>query len=470
LAVTEFPTARGNPFGATYVPGLYVWSAIYDSLTRLSPDQGLQPWLATQWRATSPTTWEFALRRDVSYSNGEFFTSDAVVEAVTYLTQGPGRLEPAGRELATLKSARALDAFNVEISTHQPNAMLPHEVSYLMLPAPETWRRAGPGSFISTPIGTGPYAVERWGQDRAVLHAAPRSWRAAPSKQLEVYPSPDPAARLQGLLSGAFDIIADVAPDEDGVLQQVDARLVPVRWPGVWAIMFNTEKDERLRDVRVRRALNLAVDRQTIVDRLLAGATRLASQPASRDAIGFNPEVTPFPYDPDRARALLAEAGYGKGLALIMESIAGAGANDALVSQRVAADLAKVGVAVEIRTIGVMQLLARMQKGTWEGSLFPTSFFMPTQDALKAMRANSCLWHAPWYCDREIVPTLRAALSEFDPVRRRILAQQVMARSHDVAQALFLYEGLGFMGLGRRVVELRSDFGFLRFETMRLAS
>jgi peptide/nickel transport system substrate-binding protein len=469
LAVAEIPASRSNPFATVYIPGLYVWSAVYDTLTRLSPEDGLAPWLAASWRATSPTTWEFKLREGVTFANGAPFTADAVVVAVTYLATGPGVNDPTGRDLATLAGARAIDAHTVEITTDQPNPTLPREISYMLIPAPGAWAQTGLRGLQSAPSGTGPYAVERWSEERIVLTAAAASWRKAQTRRLEIYPSPDAAARIQGLLAGQFDVIVDIAPDEDQALARAGARLAPVRWPGVWAVMFNTEKDPRLRDVRVRRALNLAVDRQTIISQLLAGATVPAGQPASRDAEGYNPELPAFPFDPMRAKALLAEAGYPNGLSLVMESISGAGANDALVSQRVAADLAKVGVAIEVRTLAVVQLLDRMQKGTWQGSLFPTSFFMPTQDALRAMRMNSCLWHMPWYCDRDIMPTLEAGLTESDPERRRALARQVMARSHDQAQALFLYEGLGFMGLAGRVTHLRSDFGFLRYEDIAFA-
>jgi peptide/nickel transport system substrate-binding protein len=468
VGLTELPPNRGNPFSSIYTPAIWTLSPQFDGLTHLTDDGRLIPWLATAWRATSTTTWEFTLREGVTFSNGEPFDAAAVAATVNFLAAPEQAGLALARELATLKSARVIGPLTVEITTDTPNPMLPNEASWLFIPAPKAWAELGPEAFAAAPVGTGPYRQTSWRAGRAEFDAVPSAWRKPVARRVVFIQVPESSARLQAVLSGQLDVSTEVTPDEGDTLAAAGGRLVPIGLSGVWAMVMNNVKtDSPFRDVRVRRALNLAVNRQNIIDVLLAGATKPASQPAPRGADGYNPDLPPFPYAPDEARRLLAEAGYPNGFKFVMESGSGAGSRNSLVSQQVAADLAAVGVTMEIRSVPVSLILTKMQNGGWEGTAFTLSFFTPTQDALRPMRNQSCLWVHPWYCDPEAMPLITQALAEFDLDKRRALVRQVMAHSHHQAQALFLYDGVGFMGLGRRVAELPSDISYLRFDALK---
>lgn len=468
IGLTGLPAQRGHPYAGIYIPALWTLSASYDPLTKLRADGRLDPWLATDWQATSPTTWRFKLRPDVTFSDGTPFDAAAVVDAVTVLASPAASGYALARELATLASARAVDRYTVEITTDTPNPVLPRELAYLLIPSPTAWAKKGGEGLAADPIGTGPYTLESWRAGRAIYRANPTAWRKPSIARIEYVQVADGSARLQALLTGQIDAAVEIQVDDTSALEAAGGRLVTLNLAGVTSIILNTEKDSPLRDVRVRRALNMAVDRQRIAAQLLGGRTRIAFQPAPSQAEGFNPKLQPYPFDPPAARQLLADAGYPNGFEMIMESGSGAGSVNTLVTQQVAADFAQIGVRMQVRPILLSQLLQRVQSGGWEGTAFNFSFFTPTLDALRPMRNQSCLWVKPWYCDPDVIPLISAAQSEFDLEKRRALLRQIMSRSHEQAQAIFIYEGVGFMGLGPRLKALPSDFGFIRFDEAAL--
>lgn len=258
---------------------------------------------------------------------------------------------------------------------------------------------------------------------------------------------PDPASRRAALATGEADIApTSVTPELFGDILAVGGSVLADRIPAVVGVVFNTAIDSPLRDPQVRRALTHAVDRRALVDGLFDGKTDVAAQPAPHGSFGFNADLKPLPYDPDLARRLLTEAGYPKGLAFTIEVPSGA-AMFPDIFQQVAADLARVGVAMEVRAIPI---------------------FTPVSDALHPMRQHSCLWHKPWFCDPVAQVEIDAALAESDLDRRRALTQSVMARAHDDAQALYLYDTVAFVALGPRIESFRIDFSFIRYEEIRL--
>jgi peptide/nickel transport system substrate-binding protein len=233
------------------------------------------------------------------------------------------------------------------------------------------------------------------------------------------------------------------------------------------AVAFNTQTFAPFKDARVRRALTHAVNRAAIVAAIMGGETVVASQPAGRSWFGYNPALAPLAYDPARARALLAEAGYAKGFSFDFLFPSGAVAYPD-VFQTVAADLARVGIFMTMRAIPQQKLFENIQTGVWDAQAAAIPFSTPVFDALYPQRQHSCLWHAPWFCDRAFSDGVAAAFAEGDLERRRAATQALMAEAHDMAQALFLYETVSFTGLGPRVESFPMDFSFIRYEGVKL--
>ncbi len=469
LAAGYFPEQWGNPFSSTSITRQPLWSALFDPLTLVTADGELLPWLATSWTRESQTEWRIELRPGISFANGEPFNADSVVAAVNYLAGSAGRTTPVGRELTGLVAAHVIDPLTALLQTETPDPLLPYKLALLRPLAAKTWADVGPEEYFTNPTGTGPYTVDDIGPTRATLTASPISWRRAPTETLDYLVLLEPASRQAALATGQADVaITALSPDEfDSIRAQGGAVFID-RIPAVVTLSYATVgRDTPFADQRVREAMIYAVNRDAIVSILLGGTTRVANQPATSVAFGYANDMPTRPFDPDRARSLLKEAGYADGFSFSLDLPSGA-ALYTDVFQQIAADLALIGVDVTIQLIPQSRFLQNVQTGDWAGDAMAMPMFTPIGDALYPMRQNSCQWHAAYYCDPVAVPLIENAISKGNIEERKIATQAVMRHAHATAQSLYLYETVSFIGLSARVKKFRSDYGFIRYETIEL--
>ncbi len=472
VAIATLPPAFGNPHSGTNMPTIVTWAAIFDALTYVDAKGELRPWLALSWESTSPTTWVFRLRPDVVFSNGEPFDAEAVVATIAYLTSKEAAGESVAQEIRSVASAKALDPLTVEITTRTPDPILPRAFATVRIVAPKAWESLGRDGFAKAPVGTGPFKLAAPQDLRAngvTLVANETSWRKPKVARLELLAIPDETARLQALLSGRVDVALGLGLENREPIEERGGRIHVAPGPNVMVVAFVTVKESPLKDVRVRRALNYAVDKQALVDALYGGATTVASQPAPPQASGYDPAIEPYPYDPAKAKALLAEAGYAGGFDLTIEAVTG-GVTEAAMYAAVASDLAKIGVRATVRSIPTPQLIRYIQRGGFKGEAFGMDYgTAPSLDALRPLRLHSCQWRVPWNCDPAIMPLLEAAQAEFDPGKRLDLTRQVMRRWHDDAPAIFLFDIVGSTGLGPRVTGWRVENNLIRYDEAGLS-
>lgn len=470
VGTTALPPSLGNPFRNTGTPHIFTWSAIFDGLTRIDADGRLQPWLAVGWTQTDPSTWRIALRPGVRFSSGVPFDADAVVAAVDYLTGEGAARELVARELG-LKAARRIDALTVELVTAQPSPTLPRALPLLYAVDPQQWRARGADGFAREPVGTGPFRVTRMAANRWELAAVPGSWRAPKADALSFTVAPDAAVRAQAVLANQIDLALGLGPSEIAAIEAGGGKGIAYRNASVWAIHFHQVRGGHpaLRDVRVREALNLAVDRDALVRDLLQGTTVPAREPAPAVAYGYDPDLPPIPYDPVRAKALLAAAGFPNGFRFVLQGVIGSGPADADVYQKVAQDLERIGVVMEIRVFPVAQLIRSVVEGVWDGDAFGLTLATePTVDALRPMLQHSCLNPHPWYCDQAIMPAIRAAFVESDPQRALALRREIMRHYRTAYAALYLYELPRFAGTTAKVRGFAEVNGFVSFDRIEV--
>ena len=468
VGVSALPPAHGNPFGTFRLPSITTTSAIFDGLTRLDPEGKVNPALATEWRNVDRLTWRFTLREDVVFSNGAPFTADAVINTVSYLA-GPGpAFENTRREMTFFAGARALGTHSVEITTSEPIPLLPRYLSVLLIPEPGEWRRLGHEGFAKAPVGSGPFKVESWQPARIALTAFRQSWRPPQVDRVEIVPVPDPAMRMQGVLSGRLDLATGIGPTQMETIELAGGQGVSRLNAAVEGISLVTTRPGPLQDVRVRLALNMAVNREPIIDVLLMGATEVAFQPAPRGTIGYAPDIEPYPYDPQQARALLKEAGYPAGFSFVMETTATSG-NSTDVYQQVASDLRRIGVDMEIRVLANSRFIRNaIQTGQYADALYMPWPAWPILDSALVFKFHSCLHHVAWFCDESITPKIKAAMVEWDPVEAVSLRQEIMRHYHDQAPAIFLYEQVIFAGLSARTSGYEDVFGFVNYDQISI--
>lgn len=479
IGVLGLPAMLGNPYGSLNAPTIYTWSATFDSLTYVGLDGQVKPWLATSWEATSPTTWRFKLREGVTFSNGEVFTSDAVVNAVDYLISDEALTEVVAQMLNSMAGARALDDYTVEITTKTPNVLFPREAASLRIVAPDHWRKLGREAFARDPHGTGPFRVTSWEPAVARMEAFEDSWRPPSFKKLDVYAVPEGPQRIQGIISGQLDVVLGTIPDQMEELERAGHQWISLPGTGIYtfAMILNRDhpafgpENEPLMDVRVRRALNYAIDREAYIEVLLSNTSRAPSQPVPSTVFGYNPDLEPYPYDPEQAKALLAEAGYADGFDLIFEVVPGTSIpNGVAIYQKIAEDLGKIGVNVELKTFPLPQYFNAVHTGSFKGQGFMMDFpTAPQLDALRGMRLHSCIWKTPWLCDAGDQAKIDAAMAEPDLDRREVLTQDIMRRYHEQAYLIYLFERVDYYGLRAGLEGFEAEGLFIQYDKIKEA-
>lgn len=465
IGTTALPPTLGNPYRNTGTPHIHTWSATFDGLTRIDRQGNLKPWLATSWEATDDLTWILRLREDVTFSNGVPFTANAVINVIDFLLSDAAVREAVAREFSFVKTAVALDDHTVEFTTNVPTPHLPRVLPLLYMVEPGQWQKLGPEGFAREPVGTGPYHPTQFAATRIRYEAFEDSWRKPIVPRLEKIAVPEAFARTQAVLAGQMDIAMSLGPEEAETIALAGGQ--GLNWPtaALWAINFHHGRGNALDDVRVREAINLAVNRRALVDALLAGIPELPSQAGLSVSYGFDTSLPPIPYDPDRAKALLREAGYPDGFKFVMQGTIGSGANDAAVFQTVAQDLAAVGIEMEIRTFPVTQLIRSVMEGEWDGDAFGMTYAAePTIDVLRPLRNHSCQWMSPWYCDERIMPAIEEALVTFDENRGLALRHEVMQFYRDQWVSLYLYQIVRFAGTRANVRGFEEVHGFVNYE------
>lgn len=468
MAIPELPPGLGYPYRVMTMPTLYSVSALFDGLTRIDGNGVVQPWLATSWEQRNPNTWVLTLRDDVMFHNGRPFTADAVVNVVTFLSDRYGFGEAVATEMEFLKSARALDDYTVEIHTDIPVPVLPRYLPVLHMVEPGSWADMSQDEFALNPVGTGPFKLEGFGATRATLTAHRQSWRPPQLDRLEIYGVPDSIARLQGLMSGSVDVALALGPDDKDTVESMGGTFRGWQSETVRTISFVlTEGPSPLDDVRVRQALNLAIDRHGIINELMGGATVPASQGTTPAAEGYNPGLAPIPYDPDRARALLDAAGYDKGFSLTVEAVMGASGWDRAMYQQIALNLQDVGVRMTTEPVTFAHLFDHFERGQWHGKAFGMVYSTePVIDSIRPLRNNSCLRPAPWYCNTELSAMIAQALTEADIARRVPLKQEIVRRYREEAPAIFLWPEPRFVGLAKNVIGYDDVHGFISYNAV----
>ncbi|MDX2142893.1 MAG: ABC transporter substrate-binding protein [Rhodospirillaceae bacterium] len=469
LAIPGFPSLGMNPLTSTNLPALYTLAAVYDALTWVDNQGNAKPQAAANWKAVNETTWVFTLKPGQVFSDGTPLDAEAVAFSVNLLRSPEGRSFTVSVEVPSLQSARALDPLNVEIVTSAPNPFLPQELSLMRLMSPTNWRKVGDEGINKSPIGSGPFVVETWTPGVMSLKPNPRALRKPKIDRLELRAVPDTPARVQALLAGRIDVSVALGPDEMPQIEAAGHTMVVQPEASMIILAFITTKPSPLTDLRVRRALNHAVDKQAIVDTLLAGKAPVATQTAPTNGFGYDPTIPAYEYNPELAKKLLAEAGHAEGFAMTAEIYAGNSSFAPLVYQRVSSDLAKVGVQLDVRMVPIPKYAKGLHQGEWEGTGIGIDYnSSPSLDPLRGFMRHSCMWKAPWYCDETIMPLLKQALGTFDLDKRRELTKQVLRHQRDMAPGILLHEYIRFDGVAKRVKNFSINIGFIPYEEIEV--
>ncbi len=473
VGVPGFPREFGNPFSAFGQPNGFTWSALFDSLTHVTRDGEIEPALATSWTALDENTWRFTLRDDVIFHNGKQLTAADVVWTVNYMTDMDAANASIAKEVEALESATAIDPLTVEIKTRYPAPLLPATLSVMPIVDGAVWDEIGRAAYAADPIGTGPFRLESRESGSATLVAHRESWRPPQIDRVELLDLPLTSARVQAFQAGAIDIAINLDADAGASIEAAGGRIALAPTVSTLAVSFtltDLAEDHPLSDIRVRRALNHAINREEYIATILAGITNPSTQPVAPAAFGYDPSLESFAYDPDLARSLLTEAGYPDGFPLTIEAVVGISGQDAPVYQQVAADLRAIGIDATVRSITFPELLRRVIGATeWQGEGFGMNYNPDrTLDALRIATLHSCEWHNAWFCDEALYQQVLDARATWDIEERRAKTQAIMKAYRDAVPSIWLHELVYMHGVAAHVVDFDEHLGMIAYERIRL--
>jgi len=411
----------------------------------------IRPVLATSWKRLNPTTWQFKLRENVKFTNGEALTAATIKFNVDRLLNPANKLNVAAL-LNMLAGADVVDATTVNIRTSAPFPLLPLALTRLQIVPSEYFQRVGLQQFLAHPIGTGPYMFVSWVKDdQVVLQANPDYRGGRQALGTVVYrPVPNDASRMAALESGAADLVAGVALNDVTALRH-NPNVVVLAGPSLrlLGIYLDARPSSPFADKRIRQALNYAVNKSAIVSRLLLGYGKvLQAQVLSPEYFGFNPALQAYGYDPARARALIREAGY-KGAPLTLEVGRGRYPKGEEVAQVVADELQQVGLNVKVQISEwapfIQQLMSR--------GLPPMSVlaYSTQPDAYFQLQLYTCDYRASTYCNPGFDALLQKAVDTDTLDDRRKVYQQASAILHYDPPIVYLYQMDNIWALSRRV-------------------
>lgn len=481
MTAADIPVTTGAPSqggeglrftGFTMYDGLVNWD-----LSRSDVSATIVPALATEWTVDpkDKTKWIFKLRKGVKFHDGSDFNADAVIfNFGKILDKKSPQFDPKGAaqiraRIPSVKGYRKIDDYTVEVTTPSPDAMLAYQLTWFLISSPAQWEKVGKDwkKFAFKPSGTGPFELTKLvPRERAEMKPFKGYWdkkRVAKSK-LVLRPIPEATARTAALLSGQVDWIEAPSPDAIPRLRKSGMQIVTNTYPHIWPYTLSYLPDSPWLDVRVRKAANLAIDREGLV-KLLGGLAEPSTGQVEEGHPWRGSPKFKIRHDPVEARRLLKEAGYGPDKPVktrLVISTGGSGQMQPLpMNEFIQQNMKEVGIDLQLevvewsamRTISRAGATASDQKGFHAiNNSYSTAqpfnafvrFFHSSSIAPKGR--NWGHFKAPW-ADKlidEIVTT-------FDIEKQNKLAAQLHTRLVDEAAWLWIVKDLNPRALGPKV-------------------
>lgn len=448
-----------DPIDTFLVNWASVATNVFDGLTYRGPDLELVPGLATEWEEFEDgTRIRFTLREGVTFHNGEPFDAEAVKFTFDRLLGDEGAQGPQRSNYTAIDSVEVIDEHTVDFHLSEPDPVLLTKLAGYgaMIVPPDYLSEHGDDYFNTHPVGTGPFEVVAYNPREDIqLQAFDEHWGGAPKLDEVTYRFiSEPSTAVAELQTGRVDIV--VPPTIPiGMIETIEnadgASIVSVPSPTVEAIRFDTASGITT-DEKVRKAMIMAVDRQAIIDSILAGEGEMIASFQGSESFGHDPEMEPLPYDPERARQLLDEAGVEPG-AQVQIDVRGNDSTFGEVAQVVASYLQGVGINASIQPYETNVLLNDIIPPGRTGAMFQQKWGGWTFDfdnTAYLMYHTGERWN-PYDSDPELDEMLEEQRSITDRDRREDLLQSIARYTQDRALEMPLYSINALYGVRDRV-------------------
>jgi peptide/nickel transport system substrate-binding protein len=366
------PVTSLDPHYHNLSPNNAMGRHFFEALIATDEFQNMVPALAESWRAVNETTWEVKLRKGVKFHDGTPFTAEDVLATFKRVPNVPNSPASFALFVRAITEAKAIDSHTLSFKTARPHPLLPRELAAVMIVPKAVAESAKTEDFNSgkAVVGTGPFKfVEYKSGDRVVLARNDNYWGPKPAwAKVQQRMITNSAARVAALLAGDVQLIENVPTSDAEKLRGDKAlRLGDVVSNRLIYLHMDTGREKNspfirtkdgkpmeanpLRDVRVRKAISMALNRDAIVDRVMEKLAVPAGQLLAEQFFGTSKRLKPEKFDPEGAKKLLAEAGYPNGFQITLHAPNNRYVNDEKIAQAVAQYLTRIGIDTKLETM-----------------------------------------------------------------------------------------------------------------------
>jgi peptide/nickel transport system substrate-binding protein len=457
ISMADIPLTTGQPDRGA---GAYQFTGytLYDPLVAWEMDIAdrpgkLIPGLATKWEAdpADQKKWRFTLRQGVKFHDGSTFNADAVIwnldkvmdeKSQQYDKRQSAQVKP---RLPSVASYRKIDDGTVEITTKDVDSLFPYQMLWFLVSSPAQFEKLGGdwNKFANTPSGTGPFKLDRLvPRERVELIKNPDYWdkkRLPKTDRLILIPMPEALTRTNALLAGQVDIIETPVPDAVPKLKSAGMRIVDNVTPHVWNYHLSVLPGSPWTDIRLRKALNLAIDRDGIVQ-LMNGLAKPAKGQIDPSSAWFGKPTFDIKYDIAAAKKLVEEAGYSPQKPLKTTFVIAQGGTGQMLSlpmnEFIQQSFKEIGIDIEFKVVELETLYTHWRKGAKDemnAGITSNNIAYVTSDPLYAIiRFFHSSQVAPvgvnwgFYSNPKVDALIDEAKRSFDPVKQ----DELMAQAH----------------------------------------
>ena len=446
-----------DPHAVTAVNDFRILMNLYDGLVRYKDGTlEVEPALAESWTISDDgSLYTFKLRDGVSFHDGSPFDAEAVKfnfdrmlrDDHPYHDTGPF---PLAFFFSAIEQVTVKDPLTVEFKLSEPYAPFLSNLAYPtgLMVSPTAVKEFG-ADFGRHPSGTGAFRFEEWeSNSKVVLVGNPDYWDGAPSLEAVVFrPITDANTRVAEMLAGGIDLMVEVPPDSlSNFSADPNYQTHEQAGPHLWFLILNT-KDGPMADPKVRQAVNYAINKGALVDNVLQGTADVAAGPTP-PAFGwaYNEALEPYPYDPERAKALIEEAGAEGAKLTFYVTEGGSGMLDPVpMGAAIQADLNQVGLQVEIQTYEWNTFLGKVNPGLeGQADMAEMAWMTNDPDTLPYLALRTDAWpdqggfNSGYYSNPEVDQLLEAARRSTDQAERAELYKKMQQIVHDDAPWAFI--------------------------------
>jgi peptide/nickel transport system substrate-binding protein len=446
-----------DPHAVTAVNDFRILMNIYDGLVQYkSGTLEVEPALASKWTISEDgLVYTFTLKQGVRFHDGTELTAEAVKfnfdrmldKTHPFHETGPF---PLSFFFSAVKNVQALDKLTVQFTLDAPFAPFLSNLAYPtgLIVSPEAVKKYGK-EYGRHPVGTGAFKFVKWDSNsQVVIDRNDDYWAGAPSLKAVVFrPITDANTRVAEMMAGGIDMMVEVPPDNlKDMAKDSSFQIHEQAGPHLWFLILNA-KEGPFKDKKMRQAINYAIDKKAIVENILQGTAIVADGPTPPAfAWAHNDQLKPYPYSPEKAKALIKEAGFENAELTFYVTEGGSGMLDPVaMGTAIQADLAKVGLKVKIETYEWNTFLGKVNPGLeGKADMAEMAWMTNDPDTLPFLALRTSAWpdkggfNSGYYSNPEVDKLLEAARQSTNQEERAKLYKDMQTIVYDDAPWAFI--------------------------------